>query len=233
MQRLTINQALSHPWEVTPAEAITIQNDLAGRVSVQGKPSPLARVAGIDVAFDKMRGLAFCAVIVLSFPGLEIVEERYASMPVKFPYVPGLLSFREGPVILKTLAACEHRPDLLIFDGQGIAHPRGLGIASHIGLLLDMPAIGCAKSRLYGEYDEPAPEKGSRSSLVAKDGTVLGTVLRTRDNVRPVFVSPGHRVGFDEAADIMLELTGPYRVPVPTRMADIRVGEYKRKMSGT
>ncbi len=232
MPEFTIRESHSHRWDMTPSEAITIQNDLARRVLVEGKPSGIKTVGGIDVAFDKTKDLAFCAVVIFSYPDLKIVEERFASLPVDFPYIPGLLTFREGPVILKSLTECETMPDLLIFDGQGTAHPRGLGIASHIGLLLDMPSIGCAKSRLIGKYEEPAGPKGSRSYLYNKEG-IIGTVLRTRDNVRPMFVSPGHRVGFDEAPDILLELTGPYRVPEPTRIADIRVGEYKRRMSGT
>ncbi len=215
---------------LSPKEAIALQRRLAEDVITNGMPDTIRLIAGIDLAFSKFDSLGFCAIIVLEYPELVVVEEQFGSGTVSFPYIPGLLSFREGPLFLETFKKLKSRPDLLIFDGQGIAHPRRLGIASHMGVLLDIPAIGCAKSRLYGTFDDPAGRAGSRSYLYDTDGTIIGVVLRTRDNVRPVFVSPGHRVGIDESAGIIMNCVRNYRIPLPTRIADIRVKEYKRSL---
>lgn len=216
-----------HPWDVTPREAVEIQRSLAGKVVCRGRPGRIGFIAGVDIAFDKDTGNGFCGIIVFTWPFLGVVEERFLKDRLLFPYVPGLLSFREGPLFLKTFSLLDAKPGILVFDGQGIAHPRGLGIASHMGVILGLPTIGCAKSRLYGTYEEPGPGKGSRCPLYGKGGDIIGVVLRTRSGVRPVFVSPGHRIGIEEAADIMMECAGPYRVPVPTREAHIRVGRYR------
>ncbi len=216
--------------DLSPQEAIALQRKLANDVIAIGMPDTIRLIAGIDLAFSKFDSLGFCAIILLEYPELAVVEEQFGSGTVSFPYIPGLLSFREGPLFLETFKKLKSRPDLLIFDGQGIAHPRRLGIASHMGVLLDIPAIGCAKSRLYGTFDDPAGRAGSRSYLRDADGTKIGTVLRTRDNVRPVFVSPGHRVGIDESAEIIMNCVRNYRIPLPTRIADIRVKEYKRSV---
>lgn len=224
---------IAHSWRCTPAEAIAIQKRLSGRVVIGGRPAKLDFVAGVDLAFEKARGLGFCVIIIFEFPSMNIVEERCAADTVAFPYIPGLLSFREGPLILQAYNMLEKKPECIIFDGQGIAHPRRLGIASHLGLLLDVPSIGCAKSRLYGRFEELAPGKGARAPLVDDAGGQVGVVLRTRTGVKPVFVSPGHRVGVEEAADIVMACAGRYRVPEPTRLADIRVEKFKRDMLDT
>ena len=149
---------------------------------------------------------------------------------IKFPYIPGLLSFREGPLFLKTYKKIKSKPDLIIFDGQGIAHPRKFGIAAHLGLFINIPTIGCAKSKLYGEYTEPEKIKGARSYLFNKEKNKIGIVLRTRTNVKPVFVSPGYLVGIDEAADIIMNCIDKYRIPEPIRFADQAVSEYKKSI---
>jgi deoxyribonuclease V len=180
-------------------------------------------VAGADVAYDSRRERLVAAVLVFRLPGMECVEARQVVRPIRFPYVPGLLSFREAPAIL---AACDRltaRPDLLLCDGQGIAHPRGFGLASHLGLLLDVPSIGCAKSRLVGTHGEVGPHHGDRSPL-RYQGKVVGSVVRTRDEVRPLYISPGHRIGVPASIRLVLGLCRGFRLPEPTRQADILVG---------
>lgn len=221
---------ISHRWDITPAEAIALQRELASRVVCEGMPAVVRHVAGVDLAFDKSESAGYCAIVTFSFPDMRVVEERFCRDRVAFPYVPGLLSFREGPLVLKTFLLCGITPDLVLFDGQGIAHPRRFGIASHMGLLLGIPSIGCAKSRLYGVCDEPGREKGLYSILRDPEGHAIGAAVRTRANTKPVFVSPGHCVGLDEAVDLVLRCCGRYRIPEPTRIAHNRVGEYKRSM---
>jgi deoxyribonuclease V len=168
---------------------------------------------------------------MFSYPDLNEIERVYTVSDEKFPYIPGLLAFREGPAIIETFKRLRQRPDLLIIDGQGIAHPRGFGIACHVGVLLDVPAMGIAKKRLYGNYDEPGEKRGSRSPLLSKEGDLIGSVLRTRDNTKPVFVSPGHKIDTESAREIALECARGYRIPEPTRRADIYVAELKKRRS--
>ena len=207
-------------WELTPAAARQLQEELRAQVVVEGGPAAeaLRTVAGLDVAFCRRRGLLFAAVAVLRLPGFAVVEEGGAVLPATFPYIPGLLAFREGPALLRALESIRTVPDLLVFDGQGIAHPRGLGIASHLGVLLRHPSIGVAKNLLVGDYAAPPPERGAYTRLFYQ-GKPVGTVLRTRAGVKPVFVSPGHLVGIEEAAKLVLALCGRYRLPEPVRAA--------------
>ncbi|MEW6771312.1 MAG: endonuclease V [Bacillota bacterium] len=207
-------------WETSPPAARRLQEELRSRVVVQGGPGAdaLRTVAGLDVSFCRRKGLLFAAVVVLRLPRFAVVEEAEAVLPASFPYVPGLLAFREGPALLKALEKIRTVPDLLVFDGQGIAHPRGLGIASHLGVLLQHPSIGVAKSLLVGTYDEPPPERGAYSRLFYH-GRPVGTVLRTQTGRKPVFVSPGHLVGIEEAASLALALCGRCRLPEPVRAA--------------
>ncbi len=221
-----------HEWRITPVEAVRLQRELSKRISTEGRPARIERVAGVDVSTGGPDGQGHCCIVVLGFPDLNQIEESFYSGEVAFPYIPGLLSFREGPLFLGAFAGLEARPDVLIFDGQGIAHPRRFGLASHMGLWLGMPSIGCAKSRLYGSYEEPSATRGSSSGLFDKSGARIGVVLRTRSGVRPVFVSPGHLIGIEESADIVLACTGKYRVPIPTRMAHVRAGERRRSFAG-
>jgi deoxyribonuclease V len=207
---------LSHSWDLSPQQAFEVQSDLASRVERQSRLGAVRYVAGIDVSVRD--DLSRAAVVVLDIEGLNPVDYATATRPVSFPYVPGLLAFREGPVVLDALEKVETMPDLLIFDGQGLAHPRRLGVASHIGLLVDMPAIGCAKSRLCGRHDEPGDEPGQYASLVDK-GEVIGAVLRTRRGVKPVYVSIGHRVDLVTSIDYVLACCRGYRLPETTRWA--------------
>jgi len=213
-----------HPWDLSPTEAIALQKRLASQVVREGEPHDVRYVAAADVAFvdrpyRRQPRLASAAVVLLSYPELTPVEHHVIEAPVTFPYVPGLLSFRETPVLAQAFAKLKRRPDLLLVDGHGFAHPRRFGIACHLGLLADLPTIGVAKSRLCGDHSEPAPEASSRTELIDK-GEVIGLVLRTREGVSPLYISIGHRIGLHEAADWVLRLCRGYRLPEPIRLAD-------------
>ncbi len=210
-----------HPWRVTPTEAAAIQARLAPQVIAEGDPrdSPegVRYVAGADIALGDANGRG--AVVLLSYPDLRLVEHHLVDEPVTFPYVPGLLAFREVPVLARAFEKLERTPDLLLVDGHGLSHPRRFGLACHLGLLLDVPTIGVAKSRLVGRHEQPPPEAGGSAEL--RDGPdLLGLVLRTRDGVSPVYVSVGHRIGLQQAAEWVLRLCRGYRLPEPTRLAD-------------
>ena len=177
-------------------------------------------VVGADVSYAKRAETMYAAVVVMEWPSGEVVEEVTAERRAEFPYIPGLLSFREMPSLLAAFEKLRIRPDVIICAGHGIAHPRGFGIASHLGVLLDVPTIGCAKKRLVGEHAEPGPERGSQVPL-RLEGKTIGTVLRTRSNVKPVFISIGHRIGLRSAVRLVLETGGGYRLPEPTRLAHL------------
>jgi len=183
-----------------------------------GKLPPLRLVAGADAAYVKSKGKAYAAVAVMSLPEFRIIEEATAIVPLRFPYVPGLLSFREAPVLLSAFRKLRHRPDAVIFDAQGYAHPRRLGLASHMGLVLDLPTAGCAKSRLIGEHVEPGARAGSSAPLLDA-GERIGSVLRTRKGVKPLFVSVGHRLSLKAAEELVLRCVNRYRLPEPIRQA--------------
>lgn len=208
-----------HSWAVSPKEAIRIQERLASQVELTWEVRSVDSVAGVDVSVRA--GRARAAIVVLAYPQLEPIEAVTAEAEVRFPYVPGLLTFREGPVTLAAWAQLTRCPDLVLFDGQGIAHPRGIGLAAHLGLWFDRPAIGVAKSRLYGIHDEPGPERGDVSPLVdvGDPDRILGSVLRTRARVKPVFVSPGHRIDVAQATRFALSCCTRYRLPETTRWA--------------
>ncbi|UCD77470.1 MAG: deoxyribonuclease V [Desulfobacterales bacterium] len=210
---------LSHPWSLTPQDAAALQRQLAPRVLRQSSidVEKIKTVAGVDTHYRD--GLASAAVVVVSIQNLETVDWVTSSERVNFPYVPGLLTFREGPAVVAALTKLTSQPDLLIFDGQGIAHPRRFGIASHIGLLLDRPSIGCAKSRLVGHHKEPGREKGKYTFLEDRD-EAIGAVLRTRSDVKPVYVSIGHRIDLIDSIRIILKCCRRYRLPEPIRRAD-------------
>jgi deoxyribonuclease V len=208
-----------HRWDLTPQEAIALQTQLARRAIRKAdiRIQNLDTVAGVDSAYRQNRACA--AVVVFSLANLVILEEVVAMLPARFPYVTGLLAFREGPVILEALSRLKISPDILMFDGQGIAHPRRFGLASHIGLLTDTPALGCAKTKLIGDYQEPQRTKGSTAYLTDA-GETIGAVVRTRSGVKPVFVSIGHRMDLDSCIRIVLESCRGYRLPEPLRRAD-------------
>jgi len=211
------DKPIEHAWNVTPDQAVAIQNDLAGRIVAENRLGPVGTVGGVDVGFPDP-DTARAAVVVLHFPTLEPLDYAVAETPVTFPYIPGLLAFREIPALLAAVQTLRLSPDLFIFDAQGLAHPRRLGLASHAGLLLDRPSIGCAKSRLVGSYVEPGPARGDWSPLM--DGAEqIGAVLRTRAGVKPVFVSVGHRVDLETAIHTVLACAPTYRLPETTRLA--------------
>ena len=219
---------IHHPWDLSPKQAIELQKQLAPGVIRKStlKLNRVRTIAGIDTAYRE--GIGRAAVVVLQFEDLKTVESKTATGPINFPYVPGLLSFREGPVILKALDKLKSPPDLLMFDGQGIAHPRRFGIASHIGLLVDIPAVGCAKAKLIGSYQEPDVEQGSFSYLRVNDDTI-GAVVRTRSRVKPLFVSIGHRMNLDDSIKLVLRCSKGFRLPEPIRQADKLSREMLRK----
>ena len=205
-----------HSWDVTPEEAREIQNRLRRKVIGTDQFGTINTVAGVDIGLKK--DIALASVVVLSFPELQVVDSEVAACAVRFPYIPGLLSFREIPPLLTAFAQLQTEPDLVIVDGQGIAHPRRFGLASHLGLILDKPTIGCAKSRLWGRYEEPGLEQGAYTHLVDK-GSVIGAAVRTRTNVRVVYVSVGHRISLDSARKLTLACCQGYRLPETTRHA--------------
>jgi deoxyribonuclease V len=213
---MAIQPVFTHSWDVSPAKAREIQHQLCGQVVVEPLGHQPDVIAGIDVSVKNNQARA--AVVLLSFPDLVPLQATTAEMSVPFPYVPGLLAFREGPVVLEALNQLEGHPDVLMFDAQGLAHPRRMGLATHLGILLDMPTVGCAKSKLCGTYTKPEEKKGSWTPLTDK-GEVTGAVVRTRDNVRPVFVSVGHRIDLKAAVALVLDCATKYRLPQTTRWA--------------
>lgn len=211
-----MNLEASHPWDVEPQEAMEIQRQLQDEVVVETIFDEVETVAGIDCGFKD--GKARAAVVVLGYPDLQPVDQAVAQIPMPFPYVPGLLSFREAPAVLEALEELRVEPDLLILDGHGYAHPRRLGLACHVGVITGVPAIGCAKSRLIGEHEEAAAEKGHWVPLYDA-GEVIGAVVRSRTNVLPIFVSIGHQVDLETAVDIVLGCCTKYKLPETTRYA--------------
>ena len=217
--------SLDRPKNILEAKAIQIA--FKEKVKIIPYKKEPEYIAGVDAAFTDKQVIGVASVF--KYPEMIPLEDAYAVTDVSFPYVPGFLSFREGPAIIKAIKKLKIKPDIILIDGQGIAHPEGMGIAAHIGVILDMPAIGCAKSRLVGEYKEPGFKKGDWSSLRYK-GRIVGAVLRTKDNVRPVFVSPGHRIDLKCSIEIVLGCTTKYRIPEPLRGADILSKKIKREI---
>lgn len=224
---------VEHPWNLSPAQAVALQVELARTTDRTGGPETLEWVAGVDMSNNAHLGenVLHASVVVLSYPTLEVVEHQSVSMAVDFPYVPGLLSFREAPPILAAFEKLERRPELVIVDGQGYAHPRELGIASHLGLLLDLPTVGCAKSILVGAPAAPlAEEAGACVDLVWRNRTV-GQVVRTRTKVQPVYVSAGHKTSLERAVEWVLRCARGYRLPEPTRQAHLYSNAVRRRAS--
>ncbi len=218
-----VKVARLHSWQVSTAQALDIQRRLAEQVSRSSEVTTPHFIAGVDISAGNAQGMATGAVVVLEYPELRLVETKVVQGRFNFPYVPGLLSFRESPL---TLAACQKltvTPDLVLVDGQGIAHPRRLGLASHLGLFLNTPTIGCAKSRLCGQHDEPGVEPGSYAEVVDR-GETIGVALRTRLGVKPVYVSIGHKVDLETAIHWVMNCCRGYRLPEPTRLAHLAAG---------
>jgi len=204
-------------WNLTPQEAIRAQQELRTRVSTQNECDKIKTVAGVDVGFPK-KSIARAAIVVLSFPDLKLIDQAQAEIEVSFPYIPGLLAFREGPSVVKAFENLKTDPDLIIFDAQGLAHPRRLGLASHLGVLLDKPAIGCAKSKLCGKYKMPENQLGAYT-LLEDRGETIGAVVRSKLNCTPLFVSIGHKIDLKTSVDFVLKCCRGYRLPEPTRLA--------------
>ncbi|MEQ8970979.1 MAG: deoxyribonuclease V [Coleofasciculus sp. C1-SOL-03] len=208
-----------HSWTLTVEEATAIQNQLSREIITSDQLGEVNYVAGVDVGFEDNYAISRAAVAVLSFPELQLIEQAIARRPTTFPYIPGFLSFREVPVVLDALSEIKITPDLILCDGQGIAHPRRFGLACHLGLLITVPTIGVAKSRLIGQHEELPPEKGNWQPLRHR-GEVIGAVVRSRTGVKPLYVSPGHRISLPTAIDYVLRCTPKYRLPETTRWAD-------------
>jgi deoxyribonuclease V len=216
-----MSQAPLHQWDLDPAAAIALQRELAQRIVLEDRLGDVHFIAGVDMAINENNNMAHAAVILLTFPELEVVERHVYEESIRMPYVPGLLSFREAPCVLGALAKLRQKPDLVMVDGMGIAHPRRIGIASHLGLWLNIPTIGCGKSLLTGKYDKAAlgEEAGSWVPLIDKK-EVIGAVVRTRTRVNPMFISPGHLISVQTSIDYVLKCCRGYRLPEPTRLAD-------------
>jgi len=217
-----------HSWEVTPQEAIKIQKDLKSKISLKKSFSKIDKIAGADVSYYQNKMIA--GVIIFEFPNLKTIEKQSFISPVNFPYIPGLLTFREGPSLLEAFKKIKITPDVILFDGHGIAHPRRMGIATHLGLFLDKPTIGCAKSRLSGKYTSVKEGKGDYA-LLKESEEILGVVLRTRKKVNPIFVSPGHKIDLPNSIEIILKCIVKYRLPVPVREAHIFVNQIRNNLT--
>jgi deoxyribonuclease V len=210
-------------WNINTAQARELQEELSGKIIGFNDSLKPKYIAGIDVSASRFSSIGQAAIAVLSYPGLELIDLAVAKDEIKYPYIPGLLSFREMPLILQAWERLNILPDLIIMDGQGIAHPRRLGIASHIGLVLDIPSIGCAKSRLIGEHDSP-PEKAGNYSLLTDNGDIIGAVLRTRYSVKPLYISVGHKISLEQSISFILNCCRGFRLPEPIRFAHSKAG---------
>lgn len=220
---------LRHSWNLSSREAISLQKILCRKVRLRPRVRLPRTVAGVDISYPRFGRRAVAGVILLSFPELRVLEEAFAAGEMRFPYIPGLLSFREGPLMERAFRKLRKKPDLVFFDGQGIAHPRGLGLAAHLGLRWGVSAIGCGKSRLFGDGPEPADRRGAWAALLGTSGERVGVQLRTRQGVKPIFVSQGHRVSLEQAIDWVMEAAPRYRLPEPIRQAHRRTNEERRK----
>src|SRR5215210_2817971 len=216
-----------HDWDMTPREAVELQKSLRERVVIAPLKRPIETIAGADISFNKFSTTLYAGIVVLRLPSLEVIEEVGVVSETAFPYVPGLLSFRETPPLLEAWAKLKTEPDAVMFDGQGLAHPRRVGIACHVGLIIKRPTWGCAKSVLVGKFEEPGEERGAWSPMVDK-GETVGAALRTKTRVQPVYVSPGHLIDLEGAIDLTLRCDGGYRQPEPTRRAHLLVNALRR-----
>ena len=220
-----------HPWNLTPTEAVALQRELASRVDVS---TPLPRcdlIAGADISYNRFADTLYAAVVVLETKGWTVIETVGVVATATFPYRTGLLTFREAPAVLEAFAQVKSEPDAVMIDGQGFAHPRRIGIASHLGLWLDRPCVGCAKTRLIGEYENPGREKGSTSDLTHHE-EVVGQMVRTKTGAKPVFVSVGHKIDLASSVRLVLEASRGYRIPEPTRQAHLIVNAMRRRANG-
>ncbi len=216
-----------HDWAVTPHEAVMLQNRLRERLILQSLDCDITTIAGADISFNKYFPELFAGIVVLALPSLEVVEEVGVEVKAAFPYVPGLLSFRETPPLLRAWRLLRAKPDAMMLDGQGIAHPRRFGIACHVGLLTGIPSFGCAKSVLVGAFDEPPHERGAWTPMIHRN-EIVGAALRTKLRVQPMYVSPGHLIDLQDSIRLALACDGGYRQPEPTRLAHHFVNALRR-----
>jgi deoxyribonuclease V len=217
-----------HPWTMTQTEAVALQRQLASQIDTTPPVTAYDTIAGADVSYNRFSDVFYAVVVVLRAKDAEVLEVQYAVRTSTFPYIPGLLSFREAPALLDAFAKVQTTPDVVMIDGQGIAHPRGMGIAAHIGLWLEVPCIGCGKSKLCGQYADLGEEPSSQTPLIYHKA-VIGTVLRTKRRSNPLFISPGHRIDMASSVRIAQEMCRGYRVPEPTRQAHLHVNAYRRE----
>jgi deoxyribonuclease V len=207
-----------HSWKVSVEEAIQIQENLKNHIILERTFSEVKSIGGADVAYSRDRNSLFGAIVILSFPKMETLEIATAHGKIPLPYIPGLLSFREAPILIEAFQKLKIKPDVMIFEGQGIAHPRGLGLASHMGLWLDLPSIGCTKTPLLKDFVCPEPSRGS-FEWIRREGKEVGAVLRTEEKVKPIFISPGHRIDLQTSIQIVLATCPKFRIPEPLRRA--------------
>lgn len=207
-----------HSWKLTISEAIRIQSVLREKIIIKGLNKKIRTIGGADVSYLNDGGSLKGVITVFSYPEMNFIEHVSIRGKVSFPYIPGLLSFREGPILIKAFNKLKIRPDLILFDGQGIAHPRGIGLASHLGLWFNLPTIGCAKNPLLKEYKDPGPLQGNYEKIFMQN-MVVGAVLRTKEKTKPVFVSPGHKINLESSINIILNSCLGYRIPEPLRKA--------------
>jgi deoxyribonuclease V len=219
-----------HSWDLTPREAVALQRRLAGQIDSHSALGHVDVVAGADVSYGRFSNIFYAGVVVLRKSDWTVIEKQEAVRKSPFPYIPGLLSFRELPALLDAFAKVKAKPDAVMYDGHGLAHPRRFGIASHLGLLLRQPCLGCGKSRLTGQHEEPDRQAGAVSPLMDRD-EVIGQVVRTKTGVKPVFVSVGHRIDLASAVALVLESCRGYRLPEPTRQAHLHVNSLRREAS--
>ncbi|HRD25851.1 MAG: deoxyribonuclease V [Methanoculleus sp.] len=220
-----------HTFDVEPARAIQIQETLRGHLILSGDPGEVSLVAGADASCAKGSNEIHAAVVVLGYPDFGIVERVSVSVVTGYPYIPGLLAFREGPALIEAFRRLRSEPDVIFFDGHGIAHPRGIGIASHMGLLLDRPSIGVAKSLLTGSAAKPGFMRGSMTPIL-RDGETIGMAVRTKEGTKPVYVSVGHRISLEAAVDLVLATARGYRLPEPTRQAHLLSNAVRKESRG-
>lgn len=216
-----------HDWSVTPREAVAMQNRMRDLVEVIPPDREVLTIAGADISFDRFSTIIYAGIVLLSLPSLETVEEVGIVTESTFPYVPGLLSFREAPAVLEAWGRLRSEPDALMVDGHGLAHPRRFGIASHLGVLIERPTFGCGKSVLVGRFEPPAPERGSWTPMIDR-GETIGAAVRTKNKVQPIYVSVGHRIDLESAIRLALACNGGYRIPEPTRRAHHLVNALRR-----
>jgi deoxyribonuclease V len=218
----------SHAWNVSPKEAVQLQKELRAHIRLEPLAKEPALIGGCDVSMNRFAKEGFAGFVTLSYPGLELLDHSVVKDTIPFPYVPGLLSFREIPMLMKAWETLKTKPDVLVVDGIGIAHPRRLGIATHLGLMLDIPTIGCAKSVLTGVYEEPGNTPGDISYLYDKrTQEIIGAALRTKVNVKPVFISPGHKITLEDSLRLVVHSIKKHRLPEETRLAHNTVNEYR------